>query len=272
MVAAERSLRLQDGSPESTRDKDRTQEGTATPRGPGRWPGTFLVSSGAGGAAQSLGVPLSVTTAPALARTDAVAAPVADVTTDGFVRKVGLLLAVGATSWSASILTFGSNSDTVLGERMNDGTGLVFQLGAFALVTAMARTGAIGGTRFARGFLRLERVLLALAMTWTALHFADYRWADSTGWVVALDAFWPLSMLGMFVLGIKVLRARRWKGSLRVAPFIAETWAVVSVPAFGIGVATGHPEIGNIVGGLHLLVGYARLGYLMNRHPELTRS
>ena len=215
---------------------------------------------------------MSVTTAPALARTDAVAAPAADVATDRFVRRAGLLLAAGAASWSAAILTFGSNSDTVVGERMNDGTGLVFQLGAFALVTAMARTGAIGSTRFARGFLRLERVLLALAMTWTVLHFADYQWADRTGWVIALDVFWPLSMLGMFVLGIKVLRARRWKGSLRVAPFIAETWAVVSIPAFAIGMATGHPEIGNIVGGLHLLVGYTRLGVLMHRHPELTRS
>lgn len=215
---------------------------------------------------------MSVTTAPFLARTDAATAPPARAETDRFVRRAGALLAVGAASWSATFLTVGSNSDTAFGERLNDGTGLVFQLGAFALVTAMARTGAIGSTRFARGFLRLERVLLTLAMTWTVLHFVDYEWADTTGWVMALDAFWPLSMLGMFVLGIKVLRARRWRGSLRVAPFIAETWAVVSVPAFGIGVATGHPEIGNVVAGLHLLVGYTRLGVLLNRHPELTRS
>lgn len=273
MVAAGLSRCLQDGSPGSTRDDDGTGSVTGGPRGPGPPPGRFLVSRDAPSAATDTGAAaLTVTTVPASARTDATTPSAADPTSDRFVRRAGMLLAVGATSWSAAILAFGTNAGTVVGERANDGTGLVFQLGAFALVTAMARTGALGPTRGARVVLRVERVLLSLAMVWTVLHFVDYQWADETGWVIALDVFWPLSMLGMLVLGIKVFRARRWQGPLRSAPLIAETWAAFAIPAFAIGQATGYPEIGNLVAGLHLLVGYARLGYLMHRRPELTRS
>jgi hypothetical protein len=215
---------------------------------------------------------MSVTTAPALARTDALPAPAADVATDRFVRRAGALMAVGAASWATSILTVSSTPDSVAGERFHDGTGLLFQVGVFAVVTAMARTGAIGPSRGARVFLRVERVLLALAMVWSALHFADPVWADGNGLVIALDAFWPLSMLGMLVLGIKVFRARRWSGSLRTAPLVAETWVVFAVPAFGISQALDLPLLAQLVAGLHLLVGYTRLGVLMRCHPELTRS
>jgi hypothetical protein len=83
---------------------------------------------------------------------------------------------------------------------------------------------------------------------------------------MALDVFWPLSMLGMFVIGIKVAVAGRWRGTLRAWPLLAETWAVVTVPTFLI---VGEP-VSSWVGGTHLLVGYAALGLLLARRPELT--
>ena len=55
-------------------------------------------------------------------------------------------------------------------------------------------------------------------------------------------------------------------GSQMFWPMVAETWAVVTVPTFllfGDGVARW-------VGGAHLLVGYAALGLLLARRPELT--
>ena len=215
---------------------------------------------------------MTVTTVPAPARTDAPTTSTASVSTDRFVRRAGLLLTVGATAWASSILTVSSNADTVAGERFHDLTSLVFQAGAFGVVTAVARTGGIGPSRGAQVFLRIERVLLALAMLWTVLHAYDYTWADSTGWVVALDVTWPLSMLGMLVLGVKVFRAHRWHGSLRTAPLIAETWAAFAIPAFVISELVDQPLIAQVVAGTHLLVGYARLGYLMRTRPELTRS
>jgi hypothetical protein len=73
-------------------------------------------------------------------------------------------------------------------------------------------------------------------------------------------------MLGMFVIGIKVAFAGRWRGVLRAWPLVAETWAVVTVPAFLI---LGEP-VSSWVGGAHLLVGYATLGALLALRPELT--
>jgi len=57
---------------------------------------------------------------------------------------------------------------------------------------------------------------------------------------LALDLFWPISMLGMFLIGIRIAVAGRWKGVSRFYPIVAESWAVVTVPSlavFGPGVA-----------------------------------
>ena len=219
---------------------------------------------------------MTVTTSPAPARTDARpagTAPTPDPARhDAFVRRAGTGLMLGAASWGLVTLSVTPNADTYTGERLHDASGLAFQLGAIALVTAMARTQALGPSRGARIGLVVERVLLSLASLWTVLHFVDYRWADSTDWVVALDLFWPLSMLGMFVVGVKLFRAKAWRGSLRTAPLIAETWAVVTVPTFILSSAMGEAWIASVVGGVHLLLGYSRLGLLMRRSPELTRA
>ena len=211
----------------------------------------------------------TMTTKPALARTDTdtaaspAAAPVA--VDRGTIRRLGLTLTAGTLLWSASTFIFGPNGDGV-GARVGDITGFFFQVGVFALLTAMLRTGAIGVTKKARAMIRVEYALLGLASLWSLIHgLAPASIGDSTP-VMILDVFWPLSMLGMFVIGIKVAVAGRWQGALRWWPMVAETWAVVTVPTFlvlGDGAARW-------VGGTHLLIGYAALGVLLARRPELT--
>lgn len=191
-------------------------------------------------------------------------------TVDPLVPRAGRLLGAGALAWAGCLLTVGGNPDTLTGSRVLDASALVFQLGAIALVTAMARTAALGPGRGARVGLVVERVLLALASVWTVLHLADPVWADETTWVLVLDVFWPLSMLGMLFVGIKLFRARRWAGPLRTAPLIAETWAPIAIGSLVVGDLVGLEHLGNVVGGLHLVVGYARLGWLLHRRPELT--
>lgn len=218
---------------------------------------------------------MTLTTTSAPARTDLTpAAAEGDAeraSTLRFVRRAGLGMAVGAATWAGTTLTVGNTPDTVGGTRVQDLGGLAFQVGVLGLVLAMIRTRATGTSRAARVMLRVELVLLSLAMTWTVLHAADPLWADGNAAVVALDAFWPLSMLGMFVIGIKVLRARRWTGQLRVWPLVAETWGVITVPTFVVVTALDGPAwVPAVVGSLHLLVGYTRLGVLMHRSPELT--
>jgi hypothetical protein len=221
----------------------------------------------------------STTTQPALARTDSsrrstsatpTATPTATTTDHAAtisrtaVRRLGLALTGGATAWAASIFVYGTN-DKGFGGRVGDLTGLLFQLGVFALLTVMFHTRATGTSRAARIMIRVEYVLLGLASVWSLIHALAPDAIRESGPVLVLDVFWPLSMLGMFVIGIKVAFAGRWQGVLRAWPLVAETWAVVTVPTFLI---VGEP-VSSWVGGAHLLVGYATLGLLLARRPEL---
>lgn len=180
------------------------------------------------------------------------------------VRRRGWGMAAGAVVWAGTIFTVGSNPDSSVGITIGDLGGLAFQAGVMGLIGAMALTGAAGTTRTARVMVRVERVLLSLAMVWTVIHALVPAWRDAT-WLAVLDAFWPLSMLGMFVLGIKVAVAGRWRGPARVWPMVAESWAVVTIPTF---VLVGAP-VSDWVGGGHLLVGYTVLGLLLARRTEL---
>jgi hypothetical protein len=203
---------------------------------------------------------MSVTVQPAPARTD-----VETTTTTAAVRRTGWMVAGGALVWAAAMAAYNPQSTDSTAILVNDLGALPFQIGLFALVTTQLRTGATGVTRAARGMLRVEYVLLTLATLWTVLHAALPSQRDAV-WLGVLDAFWPLSMLGMFIIGVKIAFAGRWKGVARFWPLVAESWAVVTVPAFGILGATA----GQYVGAAHLLVGYLILGLILARRPHLT--
>jgi len=70
--------------------------------------------------------------------------------------------------------------------------------------------------------LRTEYVLLTLATLWSVLHGAVPAFRDDL-WLQIMDLFWPLSMLGMFVIGVKIVFAGRWKGLARVWPSVASS-------------------------------------------------
>ena len=213
---------------------------------------------------------MSISTNPAPARTDVLpgtpAAGPADTSTRQ-IRRTGLLVAAGALIWSASMATIGPNPTDSLGITISDMAALPFQGALFALVTSQLRTAATGTSRFARGMLRTEYVLLALATLWTVLHGAVPAFRDDL-WLAVLDVFWPLSMLGMFVIGVKIAVAGRWRGAARFWPLVAESWAVVTVPTF---IVLGSP-VADLVGAGHLLIGYATLGVILTRRPDLTRA
>jgi hypothetical protein len=206
---------------------------------------------------------MSITTTPAPARTDETAVRPAATTRSA--RRTGLFVAAGSAIWSAAMFAANPQSTDSTDILINDIGGLPFQASLFALVTLQLRTGATGTTRFARGMLRIEYVLLSLATLWTVLH-AALPWARDDAWLAVLDLFWPLSMLGMFIIGVKIAFAGRWTGAARIWPLVAESWAVVSVPAFGIlGAAAGQ-----YVGASHLLIGYVTLGLIVAARPHLT--
>ena len=175
-------------------------------------------------------------------------------------RAHGLVLSAGAVAWAASMLLYGANPSTSEGlAALGIGSG-AFQIGLLALLRVLWRSQALGAGRLARGVLRVEcgAVWLAIGSTFVdAIGISDL---SRPGWV-ALDAFWPLSMLGMFLIGIRIAVAGRWTGAARVWPLVAESWAVVVIPTLGI---LGR-DVADVVAPLHLLVGYTVLGVLVSR-------
>jgi hypothetical protein len=170
----------------------------------------------------------------------------------------GSALTLGALSWSAGIFAFGPNPHDPAAVAVFAVCSGLFQLGLLCLLRVLWRTRALGSGRLARTALRVETVLVVLAIASTTVDGIGVSDLSQPGWL-ALDAFWPLSMLGMFAIGIRIAVAGRWHGPARFWPVVAESWAVVTVPTMmllGEGAAT-------VVGGLHLLVGYAVLGQLV---------
>jgi hypothetical protein len=200
---------------------------------------------------------------PAPARSDVATGAPARTTPTRPYAVHGRVLTAGALAWSASMAVFGLDPGSDLGlVAQGLGAGL-FQVGLLFLLRTLWRTRALGEGRVARGVLRLEAFLVSMAMASTAADAIQVSDFDQVAWVV-LDAFWPLSMLGMFLIGIRIAIAGRWQGASRYWPMVAESWAVVTIPALGIFGET----VGHVVACLHLVVGYAVLGVLVSRKTD----
>jgi hypothetical protein len=211
----------------------------------------------------------NITTTSASARTDVdgrIAVRSTTIATSG-IRRAGVALAIGTASWAAANLVWGFTPTSEVGIKATDLTGFLFQLGVLCLVHVQAATRATGVKTISGRLLKLERVLLGLAMLWSLLHAFLPSQRDAT-WMVALDMFWPISMLGMFFIGIKVAFAGRWRGRARVWSVLAETWAPLSIPVVHL---LGHGT-GDIFGALHLLFGYTVLGLILATRPDLAED
>jgi len=201
---------------------------------------------------------MTISHSPAPARSDVA---VTTVPTEGTTRpylRHGRMLSIGALAWSAAILLVGQDPHDPLGLVVfGVGSGL-FQVGLLFLLRVLWRTRALGDGRLARAVLRVETGVLGLAMASTFVDTIAVSDLTQPGWLM-LDLCWPLSMLGMFFIGIRIAIAGRWTGASRFWPMVAESWAVVTVPSLMIGGAL----VGQLVGALHLVVGYAVLGVLV---------
>ena len=208
---------------------------------------------------------MSITTRPAPARTDDTTSRTRG--TARAARRTGWFVAGGAAIWAATMALYSPQDTGTFAQTVNDVGALPFQASLFALVTLQLRTAATGTSKVARGMLRTEYGLLTLATLWTVLHGLFPAFRDDA-WLAVLDAFWPLSMLGMFIIGVKIAVAGRWRGAARIWPLVAESWAVVTVPTFAV---LGSP-VADRVGAAHLLVGYTVLGLILLLRPHLTRA
>ncbi|HEX5916593.1 MAG TPA: hypothetical protein VFY76_02010 [Nocardioides sp.] len=206
---------------------------------------------------------MTIQHSPAPARSDVATTPPAGPTPDRPFLVHGLVLTAGALAWAATMAVVGIDPQGHGEEVAFSLSSGLFQVGLLFLLRTLWRTQALGEGRLARVVLRVEAVAVALAICSTASDGLGLTDFDKVGFIV-LDAFWPLSMLGMFLIGIRIAVAGRWKGVTRFWPMVAESWAVVVIPTLGIfGDTAGH-----VVACLHLVVGYAVLGVLVSRKTD----
>jgi hypothetical protein len=206
---------------------------------------------------------MSLTQTPAPARSDVTSTTTTHRTpnSDRPYFRHGTMLTVGALSWASMIAVFGLERLEEPAARIGHNTSaLLFQIGVLALVRVLWRTQALGTGRLARIALRVETGALSLAMLSTLSDLVGLTNLDNPA-SLALDFFWPISMVGMFLIAIRIAVAGQWKGVSRYYPMVAESWAVVSVPTMGI----FGQGVGRWVAAAHLVVGYAILGRIVAR-------
>ncbi len=207
---------------------------------------------------------MSVSHSPAPARSDVVTTTPTGATAHRPYLVHGRMLSIGAVAWSAAILLVGPEpARAPLGLVVfGIGSGL-FQVGLLFLLRALWRSRALGEGRVARAALRVETVFVGLAMASTFVDTIAVSDLSKPYWAM-LDAFWPFSMFGMFLIGVRIAIAGRWTGASRYWPMVAESWVVVTVPSMLI----GGELAGQLVGAAHLLVGYTVLGVLVARKQD----
>ncbi|MEU4580262.1 hypothetical protein ACBI99_17250 [Nonomuraea sp. ATR24] len=163
-------------------------------------------------------------------------------------RTAGVLLAAGASAWAVGTL--------VVGEKIQEGiqtldtvTGMMFAAGVWAFVWRL-RADRAGGDRAGRAVPVVLLALLPGAFLLNALSFGYATHDEFPLWLMILDGCWPLSMLGMLVLGVAVAVTGRYRGAMRWLPLVAGCWFPVTMAAqiLGGGVVSTYVSAAWLVG------------------------
>jgi hypothetical protein len=175
------------------------------------------------------------------------------------IRACGALVATGGITWG--IVQIASPSTPEQNSQAEMWGSGVFQLGLLALFAVMWATYATG-THWGRTALAAETVAVILATAWTVPHLIDAN-RPSTGLLAVLDLFWPLSMIGLIVVGVFVITARQWSRALRYLPLAGG----LLIPAW-IAVSWAPEQAQNLVISLYLVTIYSVLGLMLIRNAN----
>ncbi|RRQ26551.1 hypothetical protein DK926_17235 [Rhodococcus sp. Eu-32] len=179
------------------------------------------------------------------------------------VRNTGILLAIGTTAWAVGMPAIGDHQGFGWQSLVGGATAIAFQIGVVRLLLLQVRTHAMGDGRVARGFYVGQFVFMAGALVSSTL---DAFWLlhDTAVWM-AFDLCWPLSMVGMVGIGIRVAIAGRWTGVVRWWTLWAQSWFVATIPLVMI-----VRDAGLVVSSVQLVLGYTILGVLLATRRSVT--
>ncbi|WP_461117348.1 hypothetical protein [Spirosoma jeollabukense] len=105
-------------------------------------------------------------------------------------------------------------------------SGFVFMLTWMASLVGLIRLNATGNSFFGRFIIRANLVTLTLANFWN-IYQAIQPWAN-TRLYWFLDAFWPISMLTMLLVGITIARVGRLQSWKRYVPLAVGLWLPIT--------------------------------------------
>lgn len=76
---------------------------------------------------------------------------------------------------------------------------------------------------------------------------------------MVLDAFWPLSMVGLIVVGLQTVRAKRWPTPVRYLPLVASLLIPVDIVLMLVGTGPWTQIVARslYLGGAYTLLGVA---------------
>ena len=175
------------------------------------------------------------------------------------IRALGVAVLIGGATWCVTLLIAGVPENGMNNAIEIWGSG-VFQIGLVALLATMRSTGATGSSRFGRGVLNAEIIAVGLAIAWTIPYLFDAN-RPNDAILLVLDAFWPLSMLGLVVVGVQVVRAGRWPSPARYLPLAASLLIPLDIVAMTVLDESG----ALVVRALYLGVAYALAGLAIMR-------
>lgn len=176
-------------------------------------------------------------------------------------RLTGAAVVAGTTAWITGLLIAGNEvQDEIVPVEIWG--SMAFLLGVLCLVALVLSTNATGAGK-GRSIAIVEMVLFGPALVWCPLAVA-YD-GDTPGWVIPFDMCWPLSMLGMLVLGIAVARVGRYRGLLRWQFLLCGLW----LPVAGIGQAVIGDDGGTLPGTAWLGLSYGVLGLRLALTPRI---
>ncbi|GAA1850229.1 hypothetical protein [Actinomadura bangladeshensis] len=176
-------------------------------------------------------------------------------------RLTGAAVVAGTAAWITGLLIAGNEiQDEIVPVEIWG--SMAFLLGVLCLVALVLSTNATGGGK-GRYIAIVEMVLFGPALIWCPLAVA-YD-GDTPGWVIPFDLCWPLSMLGMLVLGIAVARVGRYRGLLRRQFLLCGLW----LPVAGIGQAVIGDDGGTLPGTAWLGLSYGVLGLRLALTPRI---
>lgn len=177
-------------------------------------------------------------------------------------RALGAALTGSTLAWLTAMTVWADEEGFGVASVVGGIAALAFQATLVGLLVLGFRTRAMGSGNVATGFYCLQFGLMAGALVSSVL---DMFWLahGSTVWAV-FDACWPLSMLGMFGIGIRIAIAGRWTGALRWQTLFAQSWLFWAIPLMAV------PSIGQFAPAVQLLFGYAVLGIVLYRRGEVS--